>query len=123
VSDEIPRWVRSDSRLAEYRRLPLPEAFQRLLAVWQASIAFYRGPGPLGNAELPLECLLADWLQYEHPDVEQRLYECLEIESVYTKAYCLHTRLALGSRLLLKLPASVTGCSEVITCCHGCSLV
>jgi hypothetical protein len=72
---------------------------------------------------LPLECLLADWLQYEHPYAEQCLYECLEDESYYTKAYCLHTLLALGSRLLLQLPASVTGCPEVLTRCHGCSIV
>jgi hypothetical protein len=110
-------------RLVDYRRLPLPEAFQRLLAVWRAATTFYRGPGPLGVTELPLECLLADWLQYEHPEAERCLHECLEDESIYIKAYCLHTLLALGSLLLLQLPACVTCCSEVITRCHGCSIV
>lgn len=119
----IPRFITNDERLDEYRSLPLDEAFARIIAVWRSLPALYRGPGPIGMKEIPLGSQLADWLVYEHPETEQALYDHLQDESVVLRAYCVHTLLRMGSRLLLKVPDTITECHDKVTRCYGCSIV
>lgn len=119
----VPKWVAGDKRLDEYRQLPLDQAFSRIIQVWQSASALRRGPGPFGTVGIPIESQLADWLARERPESEPLLYEHLRHDDELVRAYCVHTLLIIGSRLLLNLPETICGCRTPITRCHGCSVV
>lgn len=118
-----PSWLSDEKRLDEYRTLSIEQAVARIIAAWRSAKSLHRGPGPIGMTTIPIESQLADWLARTHPETERLLYDHLQDDSALVRAYCIHTLLKMGSRLLLNLPDTITDCGTEITRCLGCSIV